>query len=58
MQTLKTIHTLKELLNQIIDYTRRDMKEIAGGKIWNEQDVQIISDGMKIKQEVTTTNTP
>lgn len=49
---LRNIHTLKELMNQIIEYARRDMKEVSGGKIWNEDDVKIISEGMDLKEQV------
>jgi len=49
---LRNIHNLKELLNQVIDYAKRDMSEMAGGKIWNEDDVKIISEGMRIREEV------
>ena len=49
---LKNIHTLKELMNQIIEYASRDMKEVSGGKIWNEEDVKVISDGMNLKEQV------
>lgn len=51
---LRNIHTLKELMNQIIDYARHDMKEVSGGKIWNEDDVKVIAEGMKLKEEVVT----
>jgi len=40
-------------MNQIIEYARRDMKEVSGGKIWNEDDVKIIEEGMKMKEEVS-----
>ena len=52
LMVLKNIHTLKELMNQIIEYARRDMKEVSGGKIWNEEDVKVISDGMNLKEQV------
>ncbi|XP_067941284.1 uncharacterized protein [Watersipora subatra] len=28
------------------------MKEVSGGKIWNEDDVKVIAEGMKMKEEV------
>lgn len=49
---LKNIHTLKELLSHVIDYTQKDMKKSSRGKIWNEDDVKVLSEGMKIKHEV------
>lgn len=49
---LKNIHALKELLNHVIDYTQKDMKKSSRGKIWNEEDVKILAEGMKIKHEV------
>ena len=49
---LRNIHTLRELLNHVIDYTQKDMKKSSRGKIWNEDDVKVLSEGMKIKHEV------
>lgn len=50
---LKNIHTLKELLSRIIEYARHDMSKVSGGKIWNEDDVRVISNGMKAKEQVS-----